>query len=155
MLYRSQPYVELYWISAWRDGRAAAQPASSHAGRGNIREGSTLSSVPDERDASGMRPAHQDSISLPLTYVDWIATVTQKKKKKRVLNYPSLTRKCDIVALDEEKSGEPAGERDGGLAQEGIVAWQQLSTFAKWNENGYCESKCSFTLGIAIFQGGK
>lgn len=40
----------------------------------------------------------------------------------------------------------------GGL---GIVAWQQLSTFAKWNESGYCESKCSFTLKMAVFQGRK
>lgn len=91
MPYRSQPCVELYWISAWRDGRAAERPASSHAGRGNIREGSTLSSVPDERDTPAGCTQHIKIQShYPRNYVDRIATVTRKKKKGAIL---AATRK--------------------------------------------------------------
>lgn len=73
-----------------------------------------------------MRPAHQDSISLPWPYVDRIATVT--KKSVKLASTCKKVRHCDFSWREERRDGWGGDE---GLAQGSIVAWQQLSTFAK------------------------
>jgi len=78
-----------------------------------------------QRDAPA---AHRDSISLPPTLRGSNSNRDRKKRRKK------LAGKCDIGTLDGlgvGGGGKKSSRGLGALAQESIVAWQQLSTSDK------------------------